>query len=615
MSENDDIRSESSSIAEDDNNILFACSDDLDIFIDFVQNPDSCACKRNCYLLARSHINFPELIKDLRSLTINTHKQLLYSCLLSSVEPSSSIFNEHVQRSRVAYEIPLIGKVCQKYFMAFWNCGKYRIRNYLNHIKNTRSFIFPPHGNLNNKNASLSIEVYNKVSEYLRNLYDQIGEPIATRKFIRKASNGNRSKISVEREDVIYLPSHHSYQRLYDEFKEQNQDIEISLNSFKEFWKNHQEFKKMKIRNPSKDVCDECSIFKTSVASLTDEDFTEFGESLNNDHQKHIREYRYMREEYEKDIKDSRDISNPDRPIVLSFDYAQNASIPHNPQQPASFYYYSLKKAYQFGIVDEELDNHFHYIYMESEGGKGCDQVVSMVLHYLRCIQKRKSKNLIFWADNCGGQNKNSTVIQTLLELVISQEFDNVQLKFQIKGHTRNSVDKGFGYTKREYLSSEVYSLDDFADVISRAAVNSFTGSIKCTPFKIEEMSGLFKNYTEYYSSKYKKCGKVQSYQTFKCTRENLDSVFCMQSCNPDNWNVHTLIAKKKKPFTIELSNLSAEGFCLEKQVDFYQKVRPFVPHKHHSILCPKPEDENIVDVQKIKSERSKKARLKKNIS
>jgi hypothetical protein len=50
MSENDDIRSESSSIAEDDNNILFACSDDLDIFIDFVQNPDSCACKRNCYL-------------------------------------------------------------------------------------------------------------------------------------------------------------------------------------------------------------------------------------------------------------------------------------------------------------------------------------------------------------------------------------------------------------------------------------------------------------------------------------------------------------------------------------------------------------------------------------
>ncbi len=88
-----------------------------------------------------------------------------------------------------------------------------------------------------------------------------------------------------------------------------------------------------------------------------------------------------MRGEYEKDKNDCRNVENPDRPIVLSVDYAQNSSIPHNPQQPASFYFYSLKKAYQFGIVDEELDQHVHYIYMESEGGKGCDQVVSMLLH------------------------------------------------------------------------------------------------------------------------------------------------------------------------------------------------------------------------------------------
>jgi len=146
-----------------------------------------------------------------------------------------------------------------------------------------------------------------------------------------------------------------------------------------------------------------------------------------------------MRGEYEKDKNDCRNVENPDRPIVLSFDYAQNSSIPHNPQQPASFYFYSLKKAYQFGIVDEELDQHVHYIYMESEGGKGCDPVVSM---HLNNFQKRRSRYLIFWADNCGGQNKNSTVIQTLLELVRNKEFDIVELKFQIKGHTRNSVDR-----------------------------------------------------------------------------------------------------------------------------------------------------------------------------
>lgn len=80
-----------------------------------------------------------------------------------------------------------------------------------------------------------------------------------------------------------------------------------------------------------------------------------------------------------------------------------------------------------------------------------------------------------------------------------------MELKFQIKGHTRNSVDRGFGYTKIEYVSSEVYSLDDFKKVIARSAFHSRTGLSKCISFKIENTSEIFKTFTEYYESKYKK--------------------------------------------------------------------------------------------------------------
>ncbi|CAG8807057.1 13576_t:CDS:2, partial [Racocetra fulgida] len=38
----------------------------------------------------------------------------------------------------------------------------------------------------------------------------------------------------------------------------------------------------------------------------------------------------------------------------------------------------------------------------------------------------------------------------------------------KIKGYTRNSVDHGFGNTKREYSRSEIWCIDQFAKVIER---------------------------------------------------------------------------------------------------------------------------------------------------
>jgi len=97
-------------------------------------------------------------------------------------------------------------------------------------------------------------------------------------------------------------------------------------------------------------------------------------------------------------------------------------------------------------------------IFFITSPGKGANEVASMVLYYLNTILKRNSKHLVLWADNCGGQNKNSTLIQTFLDLVRNGLFDIVELKFQIKGHTRNSVDRGFGLTKRAYNRNDVLS-------------------------------------------------------------------------------------------------------------------------------------------------------------
>jgi hypothetical protein len=164
----------------------------------------------------------------------------------------------------------------------------------------------------------------------------------------------------LEDEKITFLPSHWSYKKLLKLFKSLHPHVEkICLRTFENIWKFHDELRYIKIRSPKKDVCDECSIFRTNILDLDELAYTDASEKLFGIQKKHIEAYQFMKAMYKKDIELTRDKSNEERPIVLSFDYAQNAELPHFVDQPASFYFWSLKKVYQFG-VDEEFDSHIH---------------------------------------------------------------------------------------------------------------------------------------------------------------------------------------------------------------------------------------------------------------
>ena len=284
-----------------------------------------------------------------------------------------------------------------------------------------------------------------------------------------------------------------------------------------------------------------------------------------------------------------------------------NSDYPHKPEQPGAWYFFSLKKIYQFGIVNEELDRHHHLIYDESVTGKGADEVVSMLTYYLEKCLPRKSDHLIIWADNCGGQNKNSTVIHFLLNLVKTEKFKIVELKFQIKGHTRNSVDRGFGYTKREYNRSEVYSLECMAQVISRSS-KCPRGNEKMTPIILNVEH--FKKYSEFFSNFYKKCEGIQSYHIFRVENSENGRILCKPSISDREWTI--LLLEKKKYEQSQLEGKTSKGYSSEKICDFYNKIRQYVPDIFKESLCPQPTDETLFLARKIKNERTGKANLKR---
>eukprot|EP00957_Ditylum_brightwellii_P198051 15089239-Ditylum_brightwellii.AAC.1 len=124
----------------------------------------------------------------------------------------------------------------------------------------------------------------------------------------------------------------------------------------------------------------------------------------------------------------SKDNLNHDRVYFFTADYCQNLYVPNFAgEQPGETYYYSLVSAYTFGIVDNSktLTTLSAYCYLENEGKKGGNNVVSMIWQELKrkglvpeydsnnnipeTHEPAKEINLVF--DNCGRQNKNRMLL------------------------------------------------------------------------------------------------------------------------------------------------------------------------------------------------------------
>ena len=112
---------------------------------------------------------------------------------------------------------------------------------------------------------------------------------------------------------------------------------------------------------------------------------------------------------------DSYKLKNEPKIVNIMIEYSQNLYLPHlGDEKPGDCYYYSKINFYCFGIVDITQEHLHAYIYTEGEGKKGENKLISLIMHYLTSnvvepVVMNKELNVIM--DNCGGQNKNKTVI------------------------------------------------------------------------------------------------------------------------------------------------------------------------------------------------------------
>lgn len=228
---------------------------------------------------------------------------------------------------------------------------------------------------------------------------------------------------------------------------------------------------------PKKDQCQACVNYENSNE--------EEKEKLREEHNTHIEEKQLSREEKEKDKKS---ISSSYQ--VACFDL--QASLPTPNGQVSSFYYRSKLSTYNFTVADLTLKGQGPvncYMWHEGEGKRGAVEIGTCLLHYLK--EKAAACNtddleIVFYSDNCAGQQKNKFVIAAYLYAVANYKIKSITHKYLVTGHTQNEGDNAHSLIekniKRALKSGPIYTPSQYTAIVQTAKK---TGK----PFNVIEMS------------------------------------------------------------------------------------------------------------------------------
>jgi hypothetical protein len=211
--------------------------------------------------------------------------------------------------------------------------------------------------------------------------------------------------------------------------------------------------------------------------------------------------------------------------VVLTIDYAQNLALPSVPDTPSQWYFLSLVGVSLFGLHCSPLGKNYNFIYSERKGGKGSNEVATMVRQFINKHGGEWSKVLIVYADNCGGQNKNNVVLKFLLSLAHTGRFEEVRYHFLVKGHTKNACDRGFGWVRKHVMRQDCWTVDQLAAAVEQASEASEV-------VDLEPVHEPFTNFKPDLDELYKNIVGIQKYQLFTMKASQPGVVECRR--HPD---------------------------------------------------------------------------------
>ncbi|KAG6463739.1 hypothetical protein O3G_MSEX014049 [Manduca sexta] len=225
---------------------------------------------------------------------------------------------------------------------------------------------------------------------------------------------------------------------------------------------------------PKKDSCNFCESYKHATSDKKIE--------LEQRYRDHLKEKALSRTEKAKDIEISR---TPGSNLIVAI-YDLQAQLPVPIGNSSAFYYKSKLNCYNFTVTNTKNKSTSCYFWYESLGSKGSTEIGTCVYKFLEQIaEEYPGSDVIFYSDNCCGQQKNRYVFNMYHYAVEKLEITSVCHKFLISGHSQNEGDNAHSLIekaiKRAKKSGGIYVPDQYINLIRGA-------KIKGKPFTVQEM-------------------------------------------------------------------------------------------------------------------------------
>ena len=190
--------------------------------------------------------------------------------------------------------------------------------------------------------------------------------------------------------------------------------------------------------------------------------------------------------------------------------------------------------------------------------------------------------NIIF--DNCGGQNKNSTVLSLATWLMALGYFKRVNFIFLVVGHTKNAADRLFNCLKTEYRLQNLFTFQDLLEALNRSPMVT-----------VHQASPInFHNYDKLMQELYRSlAGNIKTNHIFSCTDDGSQKT--LQKSNLAEHRAFWFNLRKNGTWDgmthAEIANFSKcvleepiryTGLNPYKAVEMFTKYRPVVSDEFH---------------------------------
>ncbi|KAL0860408.1 hypothetical protein ABMA27_009802 [Loxostege sticticalis] len=303
---------------------------------------------------------------------------------------------------------------------------------------------------------------------------------------------------------------------------------------------------------PKKDLCKIYHVYET--ANETEK------QALKEDFEKHQEEKRLSRTEKEND----KSKTDPD---VLIAVYDLQAVV-QLPKGNVSLFYYKCKlNVLNFTIHDIINKTTDCYVWDESNGNRGVNELGSCVLNYLKEACEAGKTEIVFYSDNCAGQQKNKFIVGLYLYAVTTLNINKITHKYLIKGHTQNEGDAVHSLierqVKRQERSVPLYTPESFVTAIKMAKK-------KGPPFKVHELT-----HENFYDVKgiYSTLGcvnlaamKINDDKILEVRKESPNTVFFKKSYNDQEFQNIDIIKRKRVNRELQLKPAFTAKWAFQKR-------------------------------------------------